>query len=307
MPHQLFLSHDARDFERANALSRLITRVTLGQITVWHSSDTSPNGGLKPGNVWLDEIRDRLTGSRAVVALLTPTSISRPWLLFESGFGAAQVNCDVIPVCVGIDSLSDIPFPLAMYQAFQLTDYESLKRFIEKLAAKYEIQFDEEMAKPVLLEAVKQLSQAANILVGGTPAKIPSVADAIEVLKEHIDKRLVAYMSSPSRLTGMSSVVRYNVSVDLSKILKSTATEYVEIAEETSVQDVFDHVYYMLEGEVEAYKYLEQWLLRDKDTKERLIIREVQSRIRANAVFSPGSKWEVVRLSSPYKAEGSPK
>ena len=86
MPHQLFLSHDSRDRVRAGVLATAITRMTLGQITVWHSSDGSGTGGLQPGHVWLDEIRTRLAASKAVVALLTPTSIARPWLLFESGF-----------------------------------------------------------------------------------------------------------------------------------------------------------------------------------------------------------------------------
>jgi TIR domain-containing protein len=136
VPHQLFLSHDTRDRERAAILARMISRVSLGQIAVWHSSDQSASGGLVPGHVWLDEIRNRLEASKAVVVLLTPTSLSRPWILFESGFGAAQKHCDVIPVCVGVDRLGDVPFPLAMYQSYQLSDYESLKRFTEKLTRK---------------------------------------------------------------------------------------------------------------------------------------------------------------------------
>lgn len=306
MPHQLFLSHDARDRTRADALAKLIGRVTLGQITVWHSSDSSASGGLKPGNVWLDEIRTRLSESRAVVALLTPTSITRPWLLFESGFGAAQANCDVIPVCVGINSLSDVPFPLAMYQAFQLTDYEALKRFVEKLTARYEIQFDEEMARPVLRDAVKQLSQADHEASEGNGVpKSPTLAEVVETLKEHIDMRLVTYMSSSRSNEAAIASARYSVSIDLGRFLKSATTQHVEIGEDTSIQDVFDHVYYMLEGEVEPYKYLEQWLLRNKETREQLIIREVQSRIPASAIFTVGSKWEAVRMSKPYSADTS--
>jgi hypothetical protein len=100
MEHQLFLSHDSRDHIRADIIAKAISRMTLFQINVWHSSDESSAGGLKPGNVWLDEIRKHLGNSKAVVVGLTPTSISRPWLLFESGFGAANPQCDVIPVCI---------------------------------------------------------------------------------------------------------------------------------------------------------------------------------------------------------------
>jgi hypothetical protein len=195
-----------------------------------------------------------------------------------------------------------------MYQAFQLTDYEALKRFIEKLAAKYEIQFDEDMAKPVLRQAVKQLSQTVGEVSRGATTKVPSIADAIDTIKEHIDKRLTAYMSSSSRTKGPATHTnRYSVSVDLGKIVNGATTQHVEIAEGMSIQEVFNHIYFMLEGEVEPYKYLEQWLLRDKETGTQLVIREVQSRIAASAIFIPGSKWEVVRLAKPYRPEGSPR
>ena len=288
-------------------LARMIRRVTLGQIAVWHSSASSADGGLKPGHVWLDEIRTRLAGSKAVVALLTPTSVSRPWLLFESGFGAAQSSCDVIPVCVGIDRLGDVPFPLAMYQTYQLSDYESLHRFTEKLASRYEIQFDEEMAKPVLLDAVKHLSQAQSTLTEtGAIVKQPTVADAISALKEHIDKRLISLISSGvANATPSGNAPHHSVAVNLNLKKKGKTTQFVEVGPETTVQDVFDRVYFMLHGEVEPRQYLVQWVLRDLDTKEHLVVREIQSRIPAKVLFTPGSKWEVVKLPKPYTATDS--
>ena len=304
MPHQLFLSHDTRDRERAAILARMISRVSLGQITVWHSSDQSASGGLVPGHVWLDEIRNRLEGSKAVVVLLTPTSLSRPWILFESGFGAAQKHCDVIPVCVGVDRLGDIPFPLAMYQTYQLSDYESLKRFTEKLTAKYEVQFDEPMAQPVLLEAVKYLSQAEGTLKkqAATESEL-SLTDAVLSLKEHIDKRVIALMSTADvDNEGREGLKSYNVPVNLNVKGKSTTTQYVEIDIDMTVDNVLDHIYFMLDGEVDAYKYLEEWMLKDLTTNERLIVKEIQSRIPARVIFTPGSCWEVVKLDEPYSA-----
>src|SRR5260221_4033768 len=114
MPHHLFLSHDSRDESLANAIGSALQRLTLGQISVWHSSDGSGHGGLKPGQVWLDEIRAQLAKSKSVVALLAPRSVAKPWLLFESSFGAAHRECDVIPVCVRIDSHASVSYSLAM-------------------------------------------------------------------------------------------------------------------------------------------------------------------------------------------------
>ena len=300
MPQQMFLSHDSRDHVQADTLSRMISRLTLGQISVWHSSDNSPDGGLQPGHVWLDEIRLRLAASKAVVVLLTPTSLSRPWLLFESGFGAAQPGCDVIPVCVGVDRLADIPFPLAMYQTYQLSDYESLRRFAEKLTSKYDILFDEAMANPVLIEAVKQLSHSNS---SGTPEETkkdePSLSEVIVAIKEHIDRRALSVMQDEDE-SGFLSI--YNVPIYLNRKSKSEPRQFVEIDSNTSVQDVLDRIYFMLDDEVQAYKYLVQWVLRDMLTQERLIIKEIESRIPARVIFKLGSKWEVIRLSQPYSA-----
>lgn len=309
MPHQLFLSHDSRDRALANVLAAAITRITLAQITVWHSSDGTSTGGLRPGHVWLDEIRARLATSRAIVVLLTPTCISCPsWLLFESGFGAANPDCDVIPVCIGIDNAADLPLPLAMYQAYLLSDYESLKRFAEKLLGKYGIPFDEEMSRSVLTDAVRQLSQAAD----GRNTERTSRADltlsnAIDELKQHIDKRLVSIIPrDDSGKSGNARMSRYAVQIDLNLRPGMPSGQFIEIAASTTVADVLDNIYFMLEGEVEAYSYLEQWVLRDSISGECLIIREVQSRIPASALFTPGSKWEVLKLDKPYTATDSP-
>jgi hypothetical protein len=303
MPHKLFLSHDSRDRERAKAIAQAVQRLTLGQISVWHSSDDGPNGGLRPGQVWLDEIRRQIADSRALVVLLTPQSLNRPWLLFEAGFGAAQANCAVIPVCVGIDSVADVPFPLAMYQAFQLADYDSLKRFIEKLLAMHQIPFDEAMARPVLEEAIAALTRETleGEVVHAAPSD-PSLTQALDSLREYLDRRFaqVISASADNGTAPASSSARYNVAVDLNLKSEAPRVQHVEIGPDTTVQDVLDNIYFMLNGEVGARKYLEQWVLRDLGTKEHLVIREMQYRVPAMSVFRAGSKWAVIKLAKPY-------
>jgi len=283
-----------------------LTRLTLRQLTVWHSSDSSGNGGLKPGHIWLDEIRLQLSKSKAVVALLTPRSIARPWLLFESGFGAASKECDVIPVCVGIDNIGDVPFPLAMYQSYQLADYESIRRFIEKLLTRYEIQFDEEMARPALKELIgKLVNEPADESMSLSSFNTRSIDQAFSDLKIHIDKRMLeilrlgAPVSIESRPTAS-----YNVIIDLRAYIKHSASQYLEIDSEMSVQDALDAVFYML-PDMPTFKYLEKWMLRDTDAGLNLVIREIGSRIPAHVIFKPNSNWEVILLSKPYSPEDS--
>ena len=134
--NRILISHSNEDSELANQLQAIIKRASLNQINVWHSSDRAGTGGLRPGDRWLSRIRERLADSNAVVALLTPNSLKRPWIYFESGFGAANADLEVIPVAVGID-VEDIPFPLAMYQAFRLSGRRSALDFIAKLFSRF--------------------------------------------------------------------------------------------------------------------------------------------------------------------------
>lgn len=302
MPHQLFLSHDARDREKAQAIADLIQQLTLGQISVWHMSGEGPEGGLRPGQVWLDEIRRRIAASRALVVLLTPRSLNRPWLLFEAGFGAAHPDCLVIPVCVGIDSVNDVPFPLGMYQAYQLSDYDSLRRFVHKLLEMHQIPFVEKMAELVLRETVTALTRPDPQATPEAPAE-PTVSAAIDSLREYLDRRFAQVMTAAAEPTAPGGAVpRYSVAIDLDAAADAPRVQYVEIGPETTVQDVLDNVYLMLNGEVGIHKYLEQWLLRDAAKREHLVVREMPYRIPAASVFPPGSKWEVVRLPRPYTA-----
>jgi len=310
MVHHVFLSHDSRDHVIADVLAHTISRMSLGQISVWHSSDSDAAGGLRPGTVWLDEIRGRLAASKALIVLLTPQSVTRPWLLFESGYGAASPGCYVIPVCVGVDSVTDVPYPLAMYQSYLLSDYNSLRRFADKLFARYEIPFDETMTKPVLEEAVRGLLEAISASVADQPPTRPKTVDELAAeVKEHLDKRLVGLLSSgilnsatPSRRHDY-----YTVPIDLGEGVRNPRQQLLEVGVETSVQDALDAVFRFIDDEFRAFTYLDKWLLREVGTGHRLVVVEVGGRVPASTVFRPGSKWEVVRLNRPYSPADSMK
>src|SRR4051794_6043831 len=133
-----FLSHFSEDKEIAELIANILKRVSLEQIQPWYSSDSSPTGGLNPGSQWFAEILSKLKSSSALIAIITPNSISRPWLYFESGIAQAVENCEVIPVCVGI-SKEKVYSPLGAYQIYQLSDYRALRDFIGKLLNKFSV------------------------------------------------------------------------------------------------------------------------------------------------------------------------
>ena len=146
---QIFLSHDSRDAELAKVISDAIIRASLQQINVWYSSDSSSEGGLRPGHVWVDEVRSQLRSSCVLLVLITKNSVDRPWINFEGGFGFSNDACHIVPIFVGV-SIRDVESPFKIFQCYELNSLESLKKFLAKFFKDLSVNFDEEMVSPFL-------------------------------------------------------------------------------------------------------------------------------------------------------------
>ena len=78
----LFISHASSDAEFANAVKQEIEKVFANGVSVFC---TSSPGTIPVGSDWLSDIEQKLTVAQAVIAIVTPVSIERPWLWFEVG------------------------------------------------------------------------------------------------------------------------------------------------------------------------------------------------------------------------------
>ncbi|HXQ36466.1 MAG TPA: PAS domain S-box protein [Anaerolineales bacterium] len=161
MAPKIFLSHAGSDKKIAKLLAETLSRISLRQISIWFSSDPSAAGGIKPGQVWMEEIKTQLVASQVTLVLLTPNSLDRPWLYFESGYGFSNRKGQVIPLCLGMEH-SQVPLPLAIFQCFEINTFESFTHFCKKLFALLHIRFDEEMSASILHEAVNDLVSAST-------------------------------------------------------------------------------------------------------------------------------------------------
>ena len=303
MPKKLFLSHAHDDKRLAEVIATMIKHLTAGQVEVWYSSDESASGGLAAGQRWRDSLRTELQQSVAVLALLTPLSINRPWIYFESGFGAANGAIEVIPLCVGIDSLGAIPKPLEMFQAFQLTDATSLYTFLRKLFARLEMVFYEEVAKAVVEPSIAKIARiSAENRYTENPGIEPNLTDAIREIKDHFDRRVADFSVRHEKL---SSVAPYSFQVEI-HFPDFQVNEFMQIRPKETLADKLNEIYKLLSEHVQPYTYLEAWILRDADTKEFLIVREIASRIPAEFLFAAGTRWEVLPLTQPYIASETP-
>ena len=78
----LFISHASSDGEFANAVKQEVEKVFANGISVFC---TSSPGAISVGSDWLSNIEEKLGVAKAVIAIVTPVSIERPWLWFEIG------------------------------------------------------------------------------------------------------------------------------------------------------------------------------------------------------------------------------
>ncbi|CAB9523089.1 expressed unknown protein [Seminavis robusta] len=304
--NQIFISHDSRDRELVHVIAETLKRVSQESVRVWFSSDEStPTGGMSPGSIWLDEIRLQILKSKLMIVVLTPLSLDRPWLSFETGYASATEGCNVVPVCVGIDK-KDISFPLAMYQCYQLVDYESLKRFVALILAQYDIPFDEEVVKPILREAIPKLIQAMAPPYGmETDQEEPT---ELAQVKEHIDLQFADLKGRISALNKKSdsgelmiplNSFSYSVEFQIDfPLLKRTV--YLEMDPDTTVQTVLDNAYGMLANHLKPWTYLTCWIIQSRTSGRNLVIREIADMVPAQVVFTDGSKWKIMPLKRPW-------
>ncbi len=98
----VFISHDARDAELAEAFSKLLKSVSAGMIKTFRSSDKKGAEGIDFGEEWYKRLMAQLQSTSDVVCLFTERSLDRPWILFEAGVAKGKLNTPVVGVAVGV-------------------------------------------------------------------------------------------------------------------------------------------------------------------------------------------------------------
>ena len=78
----LFISHASSDAEFANSVKQEVEKVFANGVSVFC---TSSPGAIPVGVDWLADIEKKLGVAQAVIAIITPVSIERPWVWFEIG------------------------------------------------------------------------------------------------------------------------------------------------------------------------------------------------------------------------------
>lgn len=128
----VFISHDTRDAELAEAFSNLLKSVSAGVLKSFRSSDKKGRQGIEYGIEWYPEIIKNIQEASDVVCLLTQNSVDRPWILFEAGMAKGKFDTPILGVALGIPLQEAITGPFAQFQNCG-ADEESLVKLVVQL------------------------------------------------------------------------------------------------------------------------------------------------------------------------------
>jgi len=136
---EVFISHTHADAEIAHALSAAIEDVFGDLLTTSYSTKKELDGGIKPGEEWFRWIVTKVREAQIAVIILTPSSVQKPWVLWEAGAvygaGIASAATDIRKVRPLVFKLSgsQIPSPFAGIQGVNGDERDGIERFLTDL------------------------------------------------------------------------------------------------------------------------------------------------------------------------------
>lgn len=191
----VFISHDSRDAELAEAFSKLLKSVSTGMIKTFRSSDKKGTEGIDFGDEWYKRLMAKLQSTTDVVCLFTENSVDRPWILFEAGVAKGKLNTPVIGIALGVtlSRISTGPF----YQFQNMDDSEGdLTKLVHQLARRIpNSELDPDVVK-VQVAAFKKVE--ADILKKNTAGEGKKGKEAVE--ESPIAKLVEEMKALPSRV-----------------------------------------------------------------------------------------------------------
>lgn len=292
MNKNLFISHSSYDKKIVEILANLIRKVSLNQIHIWFSNDQCVNGGFLVGDNWFDSILNNLKNSQAVISLITPNSNNNPWILYESGYAEALEKTKLIPLKFFIN-ISQISIPLQQKQIFSFTKLDEANIFLKKVLDSFNILYDEEVYSSYVLKCLNQMRdcyKSKNEIIEENP---------YDALSKKIDTYFDLVLNTMKFKTDEEQA-EYEVLLEFVNNKGNKVVEFLRINSTVKVSDILDSVFFILNGKVEAYKYLETWIIKEKGEKRYVVVSDVQNLIFARDIFRPNTRWEVEFLDKPY-------
>ena len=208
----VFISHDTRDAEVAEAFGKLLSSVSAGVLKSFRSSDRKGSQGIEYGVEWYPELMKRLESASDVVCLLTPRSLDRPWILYEAGVAKGKLDTPVYGVALGIPLSKANTGPFAQFQNCDDKE-ESLTKLVMQLLARVpdsepdreavqmQVKSFKERLEPLLKQA-QGTGDAGQEETQGVSASVAKLFEEVKVMFQDLPSRLEARLAeagAPSR------------------------------------------------------------------------------------------------------------
>lgn len=127
----VFVSHAAVDSEIATTFKNDVEKSFLGLCQLFVSSNLD---SIQGGREWMQEIKTNLAEAAVLVSLVSPVSITRPWIYAEFGAGWIR-GIPTISVCHSGLRKDQLPVPLSHFQALNLLDEMHLEHLYGQISS----------------------------------------------------------------------------------------------------------------------------------------------------------------------------
>lgn len=201
----VFISHDTRDAELAEAFSNLLKSVSAGVLKSFRTSDRKGTQGIEYGVEWYPEIIKNIQGASDVVCLLTTRSVGRPWILFEAGMAKGKLDTPILGVALGIELKDASTGPFAQFQNCG-DDEDSLTKLVFQLVNRIPnsepdrdtIKFQVGKFKQTVSEIIKKLDSSGAAV--STRKSEPDVKDIENSSVRLFEEIKIMFQDLPSRI-----------------------------------------------------------------------------------------------------------
>jgi len=205
----VFISHDSRDAELAEAFANLLSDVSAGTLKSFRSSDKKGTSGIEFGTEWYKAIMSQLGDATDVVALLTQHSIDRPWILYEAGVAKGKLDTNVLGIALGVPLEKVSSGPFGQFQNCG-DDEDSLTKLVVQLIRRNPDASPREEAVRVqvrvFLEGVKKLLALKGkpvAHVGTDDSSVAKLFEEVKVMVRELPERVDDRVRSVTKRGGM--------------------------------------------------------------------------------------------------------
>ena len=148
----IFISHITEERATALLLKDLLQRTLSRDLPIFVSSDYE---SIRGGDVWFTTIVKGIKGCVVIIVLLSPDSLSRPWINFEAGLGVGA-DVTVIPAVVHGLERGEVGHPLTSLHIRSLQTLSDVHAVMNDVGAKIGI------LHPVMVDANALLALASR-------------------------------------------------------------------------------------------------------------------------------------------------